>query len=250
MKVIFLGVGEAFDERVGNNAHIVLSETKLLLDCGYAIPRLFWTHFPDPDFLDAVYISHAHADHYMGLPLVLGRMAEDERTRPLKIVSQPSVIKMLPSLINYAYRRLLKELPFPVEFLRASKGEELKLGGLSLNFASSKHVVSNYGVRVEAEGNSVCYSGDGAFTDATKELYRGADLVIHETYTLEPEMQVHANVRDVMAMCDEVGVKRLALTHLRRDVRKDMGEVMRFIESHAGRVRVLVPEPLEEFAFS
>jgi ribonuclease BN (tRNA processing enzyme) len=53
-----------------------------------------------------------------------------------------------------------------------------------------------------------------------------------------------------MTMSEEVGVKRLALTHLKRSLRRDKGQILRFVESHAGRVRVLVPEPLEEFAFS
>ena len=33
MKIIFLGVGEAFDETLPNNSHLILSDTNLLLDC-------------------------------------------------------------------------------------------------------------------------------------------------------------------------------------------------------------------------
>ena len=249
MKVVFLGVGEAFDENLANNSHVLLSQTKLLLDCGYAIPRLLWTRFPDSNFLDAIYISHAHADHYMGLPIVLARMTEEGRTRPLQIIAQPSVIEQLPSLFDHAYRHLLEESSFPIEFVHARRGRGLRLNEFTLNFALSRHVISNYAVRVDCNGRSVCYSGDGAYTDATKELYRRADLVIHETYSLEPEIEMHANVTDVMAMCEEVGVQSLAPTHFIRDLRKDKERILSYVESRAGRVRVFVPEPLEEFSF-
>ncbi len=56
MKVIFLGVGEACDERVPNNSHLILSDTKLLLDCGYSAPPQLWKYNPDASFLDAIYI--------------------------------------------------------------------------------------------------------------------------------------------------------------------------------------------------
>src|SRR5712692_6482064 len=113
MKVIFLGVGEAFDENLVNNSHIIHSETKLLLDCGYAIPRHLWKHYPDKDFIDAIYLTHAHADHYLGTPILLARMWEDRREKPLKIISQAGICKDLPVIMEYAYRGLYEMLPFP-----------------------------------------------------------------------------------------------------------------------------------------
>ncbi len=40
MKIIFLGVGEAFDENLPNNSQLVMSgKTNLLLDCGFTVPQ-------------------------------------------------------------------------------------------------------------------------------------------------------------------------------------------------------------------
>ncbi|KKQ21582.1 MAG: Beta-lactamase domain-containing protein, partial [Parcubacteria group bacterium GW2011_GWA2_37_10] len=49
MKIIFLGVGEAFDENIPNNSHLVITErTKLLLDCGMTAAPQVWKFNPDP----------------------------------------------------------------------------------------------------------------------------------------------------------------------------------------------------------
>ena len=89
MKVIFLGVGEAFDENNPNNSHLVLSgKTSLLLDCGFVVPYQLWKYNNDQSFLDGVYITHPHADHYFGLPALLVRMSEEKRTRQFTIICQ------------------------------------------------------------------------------------------------------------------------------------------------------------------
>ena len=75
MKVIFLGVGEAFDEDVPNNSHLIeTGKTKILLDCGMTATPQVWKYNKDQNFIDSVYISHWHADHYFGLPGLLLRM--------------------------------------------------------------------------------------------------------------------------------------------------------------------------------
>lgn len=247
MKVIFLGVGEAFDETLVNNSHIIHSDTKLLLDCGYAIPRHLWKHYPEANFIDAVYLSHAHADHYLGLPVLLARLWEDGRTKPLEVIAQSRVIKKFLTVINYAYKGLLDDMPFPVNFVGVSKESKVRLNELTLSFAQSKHIERNFAVRVEGGGKVICYSGDGVQTRATRDLYRDADLLIHEAYDIEEEVYTHACLKNVIPMCEEVKVKTLALTHVRRDVRRDRALIFSSIEKYARRVRVLLPEQLDEF---
>lgn len=106
MKVLFLSVGEACDEDVPNNALVILSHTTLLLDCGYSVPRQLWKYNPAPSFLDAIYISHRHADHYFGIPALLVRMWEEKRTKPLTIICQRGLKKVIQELIEYGYKGL------------------------------------------------------------------------------------------------------------------------------------------------
>jgi len=45
-----LGIGEATEDRYPNNAFLILSKTKMLLDCGYSVPRQLWTYNSNPNF--------------------------------------------------------------------------------------------------------------------------------------------------------------------------------------------------------
>ena len=59
MKINFLGVGEAFDNVLPNTSILVSSKkTNILLDCGYSVPQQYFKLSNNPNFLDAIYISH------------------------------------------------------------------------------------------------------------------------------------------------------------------------------------------------
>src|SRR3972149_771845 len=111
MRVQFVGVGEAFDESLPNNSQILQWEgCRLLIDCGYAVPHMLWRLQPDPDYLDAIYLSHRHADHYFGLPSYLVRLAEDGRQREILILCPQGMSTTVQEMIEYAYQGVLPKL--------------------------------------------------------------------------------------------------------------------------------------------
>ena len=69
-EVIFLGVGEAFDEELPNTSILIrygkgTSPVTLLLDCGFTAPPRLWKEEPEVDILDGTplldvkpYVSH------------------------------------------------------------------------------------------------------------------------------------------------------------------------------------------------
>jgi ribonuclease BN (tRNA processing enzyme) len=113
VKVQFVGVGEAFDETLSNNSQILeWDNTRLLIDCGYSVPHALWKMHPEPEYLDAIYISHRHADHYFGLPSYLVRLAEDGRKRDIEIICSQELKTVILEMIDYAYLGVLSHLVF------------------------------------------------------------------------------------------------------------------------------------------
>jgi|Deesub1362A_J573_1020465.scaffolds.fasta_scaffold00333_8 ribonuclease BN (tRNA processing enzyme) len=248
MKIVFLGVGEACDEYQPNNSHLVISETILLLDCGYTTPPQLWKYNPDPSFLDAIYITHRHADHYFGIPPLFVRLWEERRTKPLTIVCQKGLKGTIEELIEYGYRGLYERLTFPVEFLEIEEEREYRLNELTIKAAPTVHSVKNLAIRISDGRNTVCFSGDGRFNSRTEALYRGADLLIHEAYLIEGHHPNHACIMELADMAQRNGIGCLALTHLQRGIRRREIETIRAMIEKRG-LNIIIPEALGEYTF-
>ncbi len=248
MKVIFLGVGEACDENLPNNSHLILSDTTLLLDCGYSVPRQLWKYNPDPSFLDAIYISHRHADHYFGIPALLVRMWEEKRKKPLTIICQKELKTLIEDLIIYGYKGLLGKFEFKLKFLEINEEISYTFNELTLEFAPTIHSVNNLAIKISDGQKVVCYSGDGMFNKKTEALYNKTDLVIHESYTYDQTIPGHASIIDLIVMAKRKNIKCLALTHLQRNLRREKINMIRN-EISTEEIKIILPESLEDYSF-
>jgi ribonuclease Z len=242
MQALILGCGEAFDTDFFNTSILVRTGVStILLDCGYSIPARLWQAEPDANAIDVIYVSHAHADHFFGLPAVLGRMWEDGRTKPLTILTQTPVIDDIRAAMDLGYRSLATKFEYAIDFRSAKLDQTFDAGGASFRFAETRHSVSNFAVSIEIGGKTLCYSGDGMFTKVSRELFADADLLIHEAYSFESS-PIHADINAVIEMADAGSVKQVALVHVQRDVRRRperLSEVMKTVQN----TRVMLPEP-------
>lgn len=242
MRIVLLGCGEAFDERVGNTSALVMADSTILMDCGYAVPFQVWRHDDSPNLIDAIYISHGHADHYFGLPALLTRMWEEGRKKPLAVISQKQALEQIWQLVDLGYLRIRKRMQFPIEPIEAWPDGSVEHREFRMRFAPTMHSVANLAVRIETAGQTFCYSGDGVPTDESRALYRGADLLLHEAYSFR-ESPVHADIPSVIAMAEEAEVKHLVLTHVQRGVRRDDAR----LRSLVSRTRLSVGSPGDVF---
>jgi ribonuclease BN (tRNA processing enzyme) len=105
------------------------------------------------------------------------------------------------------------------------------------------HSVTNLAVRMRADERTFCYSGDGMFTDRSRALFAGADLLIHEAYFFE-QSPIHADIGRLLEMAESNGIRQLGLVHIERALRREPG---RILEAIVARQSVDMPEPGAEY---
>jgi len=247
MRVVFLGVGEAFDENYPNNSVLVFAQnTSLMIDCGDSAVRQLWhLNQGNHNLPDALYITHRHSDHLFGLPAMLGRFHEEKRTKPFTIICTKALHEDIKVAASYAYKGLETDFPFKVNVIEIEDGQSIEFQGLILSFALARHSTPVLAVKVRCEGKSFCYSGDGMFS-LQQGFYEGLDLLVQETYLYDKEIIGHACVTGAIKFAEEKRIKALALVHLNKHFRKnELLKVKDLIRSDS--VEVSIPEPLQEY---
>ncbi|UCG14580.1 MAG: ribonuclease Z [Deltaproteobacteria bacterium] len=247
MEIIFLGVGEAFDESVPNTSMLLTTQSEgravtLLLDCGYSVPPRFWQQGLDAETLDGIWISHFHADHTFGLPALLVRFWEQRRSGELYILGQQGIESFVRKCLDLAYPNFYPRLRFGLRFKEVEPGKTVQALGLSWSTAVNDHPQRNLALRLETGKKSLFYSGDGRPTIETGSLARRVQLIIHEAFNLADSVPGHGTITGCLEMARVAQARTLALVHIQRQVRKERLQEIKSLASSVHDLEVLVPE--------
>jgi ribonuclease BN (tRNA processing enzyme) len=217
MKIIFIGVGEATDQKP-NTSILIEAKLNLLLDCGYSVPPALWSYSSDPNLLDIIYISHLHADHYFGLAPVLLRMMEGGRTKEITVVCPKGFSKMIGQSLDLAYGEIFQRIKFRILYKEVQEGTTEKIDSFILSFAGTAHLRKNLAVRISAGTKSVCYSGDGRMTETSRRLYENCNLLIHDAYHQNDappgKPMFHESIESLMEYQKSAKIEKIALIHI------------------------------------
>jgi ribonuclease BN (tRNA processing enzyme) len=224
MHLTFLGSGDAFGS--GGRFHtcflLEVAARRYLLDCGASSLVALRQRDVPPESIDAVVLTHFHGDHFGGLPfLLLEGQFISKRTRPLVIAGPAGVEARVTELMEAMFRGATPGVRrFPIRYVELPAAEEVAVGELRVTAVPVDHgrEASAHGVRIEAGGAVLAYSGDTAWCDALPWLAAGADLFVCECSLFDRPATGHLDYRTLRARRDELDCRRLILTHLGADV--------------------------------
>ena len=160
--------------------------------------------------LDLIAISHLHFDHFGDLFCAKYQL-ESRRACGEAI---PRIPLLTPRLPAWARAELCTNDVFEPHVIE--DGLRFRMGDAALEFIGTVHLVESYGVRLEAEGRTLAYSGDAGACPQLARVAAGADLFLCEaTLTEGPCAEEGHHLRAATAgrLAAENGAKRLLLTH-------------------------------------
>lgn len=179
-----IGCGNAYDGE-HTNASVLVTEGgyQLLIDCGPTVPAALFAQGRDPHGIDAVYLTHAHPDHCLGLTALLNWMAANGRRRPLALIAQHAQWRVIAPLIDYAFWPQATG-GFPL--VQQDSETVASLGPWALQTSLTRHAVPNRSLHVTtAGGHQLFYSGDGLLSPAGEWLAAQSDWVFLECEVLD-----------------------------------------------------------------
>ena len=187
---------------------------RLVIDLGAGVLGQLQKHIGLLD-VDAVYISHLHADHCIDLVAYsYARRYHPNGTPPALPVYGPAGTR----------QRILDSYEAPPEngledvydFREVAPGAR-QLGPFTVTAARVNHPVECHGLRLEAAGRSLAYSADTGESDVLVDLASGVDTFLCEASWASAQGQppdIHLSGRQAGEHAARADVGRLLLTHV------------------------------------
>jgi len=199
---------------------------RILFDCGEGTQQQLLRSIGLPD-VDAIFLTHLHLDHWLGLVGMLKTFDLRARERPLAIHGPPGLKALFATL-----RPIIGRTGYPLSLVELEPYEEIRFGGYAIGSFPVRHRVEAYGyafveddrpgrfdaaaaralgvaegpdfgrlqrgetvgdvrpeqvVGEDRPGRKIVYSGDTMPCQAVEVLAEGADLLIHEATFLSDE---------------------------------------------------------------
>ncbi len=241
-KVCFIGTGCATDLVRGPTSLVYQGKSRILCDCGPSVPERLVALGYDVNALDALYISHAHADHCFGLPTLLLWMRLGGRRRALTLLLPAPLRVALDDLLERGYPGSFgSDKCFALERRELYPEQSQDYAGLGLSIAPTRHRMLNHALRIDGEG-SFAYSGDGVPSASAERLYEGVDCLVHECAFLVAD-GAHQGADGLLSLVARCAPKRVAALHCDAMLRSSIAAAL------AADARVSLPENGEIWAF-
>ena len=149
LDVVFLGTAGSSPtaQRAPSALLIRRGGDKLLIDCAEGTQRQLLRSDVGLAELREVFLTHYHADHYLGLPGMMKTFALRGRELPLTVYGPPGLRQLLAAL-----RRVFGKLTYELDLVELEAGDRVERSGYAIETFRVDHGVSGIGYALLEDG--------------------------------------------------------------------------------------------------
>ncbi|MGI9556881.1 MAG: ribonuclease Z [Solirubrobacterales bacterium] len=147
LDLVFLGTGGSMPTARRATASLLLRRggDRLLFDCGEGTQRQLHRSV-GLVALDEIYLTHFHADHYLGIPGLLKTYDLQGRERPLRILGPPGLRGLFDAI-----RRIMGRTRYEIELVELDAGEGVEHDGYWVLPYAVEHGTKAFGYAIVEE---------------------------------------------------------------------------------------------------
>ena len=212
MRLAFLGSGSAFSPERYNGAVVV--DGRLLLDGGAPLLPHMHRLGIDPGGIEALFLTHLHGDHILGLPPFVLHRAFRATGKPLPVVGPPETEEVLEALFRCCWRSAWPAQRDQAGLVYQVAEESGEVAGVPYETVKLEHgTMDCRGYRLRLDGRVLAYAGDTTATPPLDRLVDGADLAITEA-TAPGEVVGHTSWEEAAALASRHPGTRFLFNHV------------------------------------
>jgi ribonuclease BN (tRNA processing enzyme) len=239
MKLTVLGKSPAWQDAGGACSGYLLEEdgTAIVVDCGNGVFGKLRQKIDYVD-IDAVVISHLHADHFLDLGPFAYALTYAPRQQPVPVDRWPGTFcpacpdLHVPPGARDTFRRVVgawgnEDLIEKAFALREyDPADELEIGPVRIRFQPVPHFTETFAMHISSQNGSgrIVYGADCSPTVALTKFAKDADLILVEGTLPRPErtgVRGHLTPSEAGEHARAAGAKRLLLVHISDELDAD-----------------------------
>jgi ribonuclease BN (tRNA processing enzyme) len=239
MRLTVLGKSPSWQDAGGACSGYLLEEdgTAVVIDCGNGVFGKLRQRIDYVD-VDAVVISHLHADHFLDLVPFAYALTYAPRQQPVPVDRWPGTdnpacpVLHAPPGARDTFRRVVGAwgnddlIENAFELREYDQESELEIGPVRVRFQLVPHFTETFAMLISSTNGSgrIVYGADSRPTDALTDLASAADLILVEATLPRPErtgVRGHLTPGEAGELARAAGAKRLVLVHISDELDAD-----------------------------
>jgi ribonuclease BN (tRNA processing enzyme) len=232
MRLTVLGKSPSWQDAGGACSGYLVEEdgTAVLVDCGNGVFAKLRQHIDYVD-VDAVVISHLHADHFLDLVPYSYALTYAPRQQPVPVDRWPGTdcpacpVLHVPPGAKELFRRVVGAwgnddlIENAFELREYDPASEIEIGPIRITLQEVPHFTETFAMRLSSQNGSgeIVYGADSRPTEALTRFAAGADLLLVEATLPRPERtgeRGHLTPSEAGQHARAAGAKRLVLVHI------------------------------------